>query len=49
MLGSLIAEREMPARPPTRPWQPGTVGAFVTAILLPIGLFIVTRALGRVV
>ena len=49
LLGSLIAEREMVARLPTWPWQPGTVGAFLTAILLPIGLFLVTRVLERLV
>ncbi len=49
LLASLIAEREMLARLPTWPWQPGTVGAFVTAILLPIALFLVTRELQRLV
>jgi len=49
LLGSLIAEREMVARLPTWPWQPGTVGAFVTAIFVPIGLFLITRALERLV
>jgi hypothetical protein len=49
LLGSLIAEREMLARLPTWPWQAGTVGAFVTALLLPIVLFLVTRALERLV
>ena len=45
LLASLIAEREMLARLPTWPWQPGTVGAFVTAMLLPIVVFLPTRAL----
>jgi hypothetical protein len=49
LLASLIAEREMLARLPTWPWQPGTVGAFVTAILLPIALFVVTHELQRLV
>ena len=49
LLASLIAEREMLARLPTWPWQPGTVGAFVTAIILPIALFLVTRELQRLV
>ena len=45
LLGSLIAEREMLARLPTWPWQPGAVGALVTAIVLPIVIFVVTRLL----
>ena len=49
LLGSLIAEREMLAKLPTWPWQPGTLGVFVTAILLPIALFLVTRLLERLV
>lgn len=48
-LASLIAERELVHKLPTWPWQPGTVGAFVTAILLPIGLWLATRLLERVV
>ncbi len=34
---------------PTWPWRQGTIGAFVTAILLPIGLWLVTRLLERVI
>ena len=49
MLASLTAERDMLARHSTWPWQSGTVGAFVTAILVPIGLFLATRVLDRVV
>lgn len=49
LLGSLIAERELVFRLPTWPWQPGTVGAFATAIILPIALFLVTRLLQRLV
>jgi hypothetical protein len=48
-LSSLIAERDLVHKLPTWPWQPGTVGAFVTAILLPIGLWLATRLLERVV
>lgn len=48
-LNSLIAENEMVAKLPTWPWHPGTVGVFVSAILLPVGLYIVTRLLQRVV
>lgn len=49
MLTSLIAEREMTARLPAWPWQPGTLGAFATAIVLPIGLFLATRFLDRII
>jgi hypothetical protein len=48
-LTSLIAERELLEKLPTWPWRPGTIGAFVTAILLPVGLWLVTRLLERVV
>ena len=48
-LSSLIAERELLAKLPTWPWQAGTVGGFVGAILLPIGLWLVTRLLEKVV
>jgi hypothetical protein len=48
-LSSLIAERELVAKLPTWPWQTGTLGGFVGAILLPIGLWLVTRLLEKVV
>lgn len=48
-LASLIAERDMVEKLPTWPWRPGTIGAFVTAILLPIGLWLMTRLLERVI
>jgi len=49
MLASLVVERDMLAHLPTWPWKPGTVGAFATAILLPVGLFVVTRFIDRLV
>lgn len=49
MLASLVFERELLAHLPTWPWKPGTAGAFATAILLPVGLFIVTRFIDRLV
>lgn len=49
LLASLIAERELVGRLPTWPWQPGTMGAVLSAIVLPIGLFLATRMLERVV
>ncbi len=48
-LASLVAERELVEKLPTWPWRPGTIGAFVTAILLPVGLWLVTRLLERVI
>ena len=48
-LTSLIAERDVVAKLPTWPWHPGTVGVFLTAIVLPVGLYVVTRLLQRFV
>ncbi len=48
-LTSLIAERDLVEKLPTWPWRPGTIGAFVTAMLLPIAIWVVTRLLERVV
>lgn len=48
-LGSLIQERELLARLPSWPWQAGTGRAFASAILLPIGIWLLTRLLGRIV
>jgi hypothetical protein len=47
-LTSLIAERDLLKRLPTWPWEPGTIGAVASAVLLPIGLWLITRALERV-
>lgn len=46
-LATLMAERELVHRLPTWPWQPGTIGAVVSAIVLPIGLWFATRVLER--
>lgn len=46
---TLIAERDLVNKFPTWPWQPGTVGAVVSAIVLPIGLWFATRLLERLV
>jgi len=48
-LSSLIAERELIEKLPTWPWRPGTLGAFATALVLPVVLWLVTRLLERVV
>jgi hypothetical protein len=46
-LHALLAERELVEKLPTLPWRPGTLGALVSAILLPLGLFLVQRVLGQ--
>lgn len=48
-LGSLIAERDLVNRLSTWPWQAGAAGAVVSAVALPIALWLATRYLGRVV
>lgn len=48
-LATLMTERELVHRLPTWPWQPGTIGAVVSAIVLPIGLWLATRLLERLV
>lgn len=48
-LSTLIAERELVNRIPTWPWSTGALTGFLSAVLLPIGLWLVTRALERVV
>ncbi len=47
-LASLIAEREFVHRLSTWPWQVGTAGAVASAVLLPIALWVVTRAMERI-
>jgi hypothetical protein len=48
-LSSLMAERDLVNHLPTWPWQPGTIGAVISAIVLPVGLWLVTRLLERLV
>lgn len=48
-LASLVSERDILERLPTWPWRSGTLGAFVTALGLPIVLFLITRYLDRLV
>ena len=45
-LASLVQQRELLARLPTWPWSTTTLRAFVSAILLPLALFVVQRVLG---
>ena len=46
ILSSVIQEREILAKLPTWPWSAGTLRGFVTAILLPLALFVGQRLLG---
>jgi hypothetical protein len=46
-LSSLLAEREVIARTPTWPWDPGTLRGFATALVLPIVLWFVYRFLDQ--
>jgi hypothetical protein len=48
-LASLIAERDLIGHLSTWPWSSGTIRGFASALLLPIVLFLITRALERVV
>ncbi|MBF8290089.1 MAG: hypothetical protein HW391_1057 [Chloroflexi bacterium] len=42
-LASILAQREILAKLPTWPWSAGTLRGFVTAILLPMTIFLVQR------
>jgi hypothetical protein len=44
-LTSLMVERDLIVKSPTWPWTPGTVRAFASSALLPIALWLITRAL----
>jgi len=44
-LASLMVERDLIVKSPTWPWTPGTVRAFASSALLPIALWLITRAL----
>lgn len=46
-LDALIAERELVDKLPTLPWRPGTLRGLVTAIVLPLALFLVQRVLAE--
>jgi hypothetical protein len=48
-LASLQLERDVIARMPTWPWEPGTLRAFVSALLVPLVLWLIIRALERFV
>ncbi len=46
-LASVLQQRDVLARLPTWPWSTTTLRAFVSAILLPLALFLVQRVLGQ--
>ncbi|MEO8272568.1 MAG: hypothetical protein ABI620_00710 [Chloroflexota bacterium] len=48
-LATMIQQRDVLAKLPTWPWSTGTLRAFVTAILLPLGLFLIQRVLTQLV
>ena len=45
-ISALRHEREILAKLPTWPWSAGTIRGFGSALLLPIGLFLIQRYLG---
>ncbi len=48
-LSTLMTERDLVAKVSTWPWSAGALTGFLSAVLLPIGLWIVTRMLERLV
>lgn len=48
-LASVLAERDLLAKLPTWPWQAATLRAFVSALLLPVLVYVLARAAERVV
>jgi hypothetical protein len=49
LLGSSFQERDVLAKLPTWPWQAATLRAFVSALLLPVLVYVLARAAERVV
>jgi hypothetical protein len=45
LLDSLLVERELVAKLPTWPWQPGTVAALFSALLLPLAIWLLQQLL----
>jgi hypothetical protein len=48
-LSALTSQRELIAKLPTWPWSAAALTRFLSAVLLPIGLWLVTRVLERIV
>ena len=49
LLGSAFQEREVLAKLPTWPWQAATLRGFVSALILPVLVYVLARAAERVV
>ena len=49
LLASVLAERDVLVRLPTWPWQAATLRAFVSALILPVLVYVLARAAERVV
>ncbi|MCC6458268.1 MAG: hypothetical protein IT328_25165 [Caldilineaceae bacterium] len=45
LLDTLLVEREMAAKLPTWPWQPGTLAGFGSALLLPLAIWLLQQLL----
>lgn len=45
LLDSLMVEREMVAKLPTWPWQPGTLAGFASALLIPLAVWLLQQLL----
>jgi hypothetical protein len=46
-LNAVLAERDLLGRLPTWPWSDVTIRGMASAVLLPVGIFILTRAIDR--
>jgi hypothetical protein len=49
LLASVLSERDVLARLPTWPWQAATLRGFVSALLLPVVVYLLARAAERIV
>ena len=49
ILNAVLSEREVLARLSAWPWSTGTFRGVASAVLLPIGIFLITRILDRVI
>ncbi len=46
-MSSLVIERDAIAKIPVWPWTPGTLRGFLSALLIPLALFVIQRVLDR--
>jgi hypothetical protein len=47
LLDSLLVERELVVKLPTWPWKPGTLAGFTSALLLPLGIWLLQQLLTK--